>query len=171
MITMPMPTGLHKTAERGISLINTCILNFLIEKEGDTTTKEVEEYTGLNNISLQLVADLLKLMAKNKVLVIYTNGSIIANIETIKEIKEQSKTLLPNKHGKPWSEDDYVRLCTLKLEDVSDAEIGIKMNRTQKSVAMQATMIRKAYRLIPMIKRNPVIQEFAERFVSPNSKV
>ena len=76
--------------------------------------------------------------------------------------------MLPERYGKPWNEHEFETLAELQLGNISVTAIAKKMDRTTQSVSMQSSLLRKAYRLIPMIERNRTIRDFASIPVSPN---
>lgn len=161
------PGKFHHQVQRGLKKISHCIIDLIVRNDGETSLTHVEEYTGLNNISNTITADILIWMMKDDLIKI-ENDIITGNVEKLTKILEQAKTRLPSNHGKPWSEDDYVRLAELKLAKEDDPIIAKKMDRTEKSVAMQSTMLHKAYRLIPIIQKYETVREFVREPVSPN---
>ena len=158
----------HPQAAVGIKIINACITNFIIQEKGSTSVYAIEKYTGLKNISIHLVADLLKLMVANDIISIDRVGNIIGEMKTLTESLRQEKVHLPEKHKKLWTNGDYFRLAQLKMSGYSIELIAKNMNRTQQSVSMQATLLRKAYRLISLINENKLVRDFASIQVSPN---
>lgn len=151
-----------------IKIINLYILEIIVQNNGIVPLHVIEKLTGLNSISPYLVGDLIKMLVTTKLVTI--NDNIVnGDMEQLTKIIEQEKTHLPDNHGKPWSEDDIVQLSELKLQHQVNAIIAKKMDRTEQSVAMQATMIRKAYKLIPIIKRHKPVEVFASDFKSPNA--
>ncbi len=154
--------------EDGFKKVTHCIIDFMIKADGKSDLKTIEVYTGMHSISVGITADILHWMMRDKILKINNSGIVTGSVAHLSMIIEQNKTVLPHKHNKLWSEEDYIQLCELKLTGEHNHIIAKKMNRTEKSVGMQATLVRKAYRLIPIIERNNVIREFASNFVSPN---
>lgn len=161
----------HEQVERGLRKISHCIIDLIVKNDGEVPIELVEEWTGLKNVSLQITADILLWMSREGIIQINGNdesGIVSGDVEELTKILEQVKTNLPNNHGKPWSEMDYVILSELKLAETDDAIIAKKLDRTEKSVSMQATMLHKAFKLIPIIEKYETVREFVRTPVSPN---
>jgi hypothetical protein len=151
---------------RAIKLVHIELTEFLLKSNGLASVAKLEKFTGLNQVSLDLVANVLNSMKKDSIVDI-VGDVIICDIGKLKEIKEQGKTDLPPNHNKLWTDLDYVTLAECKLQKMPTCMIAEKLGRTEKSVEESATLLRKSYRLIPLIAKFPVIKEFCESFVSP----
>lgn len=159
----------HPKVQRAVDNICHCIIDLVVRHRGDVSMKKVEEATGMKNISVNFAADIIKYMAKEGIVEI-RSGRIVGNVAKLTMILEHEKTFLPAKHGKPWSEDEYVQLAELHKYGLSKTEIAKKMGRTVSSIDMQASLIRKAYRLIPIIEKHSIVRLFASVQKSPNPK-
>jgi len=159
----------HPQVERGLRVINLCIIDFLISQNGESNLDAVEKYTGLHHINTNIVADMIRFMVEEGSFIL-RNGKITASVAKLKLMVEQEKTLLPKRHCKLWSEEDYIRLSQLQIEKTPALEIANRMSRTEQSISMQSTLLRKAFRLIPIIENNSIVRDFASIQVSPNPK-
>jgi hypothetical protein len=156
--------------QKAIKLINLSIISFLISKKGVATIEEVEIFTDLNKVSINLVADLLKILEAEKH--IRLNGSVISSsVADLKKVMRDEQINLPSCHGNPWSAEDYVTLAELAMNGIPIFNIAKKMNRTEQSVRMQASLLRKAYKLIEIVKNNPIVLEFVKTTSFPNPVV
>ncbi len=160
----------HPQVEQAIKQITHCIIDLIIEHKGSVSLQIIEEYTGLKNISINFCADILRYMHSENIIEIQ-NGIVISSVGKLRHILEQEKPLLPAKHGQLWGENDYVKLAELSLSGVHLSIIAKKLDRTQNSVDMSATLIRKAYKLIPIIQKYTTVKNFASKQISLNSKV
>jgi len=162
-------TRVNPKVKRGILLINLCILELVIKKNGKVSFIELEEHTGLKDISLYFLADLLKVLCAHKLL-IKDGDFFTGNVAELTKVVAQEKTALPENHNKLWSEKECIQLAELKMQDESNDSIAVKMGRTESSVSITCTMLRKAYRLIPIINNNKTVLEFVKIPVGPNPK-
>lgn len=160
---------LHPKVQRAMDNIMHCIIDMVVRYRGQISVSQIEKLTGLKSIGVYITADILKYMAKQGLIEI-RGGYIWGSVAKLTEIKEQAKTNLPLKHNKLWEEDDYVVLCEKMIAKENVDEIAKSMNRTTKSVRKQATALRKAYKLIPIIERHSVVRSFASKQKSPNPK-
>lgn len=152
---------LHPQINSAMILITLCILEYIIIKDGKVTVKSLEDHTQLKSVSLYLLADILKILTENNIISIQ-NDIIYADIDKLNEIVEQEKIKLPAKHNMLWEDKELINLASMKIKEMSVKEIAKKLNRTEKSITYQTTLLRKAYRMIPLIEKNNVIKEFAE---------
>jgi len=157
----------HPKIQRAVDSIVRCVIDLVVRYKGDISIKKVEEVTGMRNISTSFTADIIRYMAKEGVVEIRSNR-IVGSVAKLTQILEQEKTLLPDNHGKPWSETDIIRLAEMKMDQMSNYIIGQKLERTEQSVQMQTSILRKSFRLIPVIERNKVVRDFVSITKSPN---
>ncbi len=167
---LPSKDTFHPKVQRAVDNICRCVIDLVVRHKGDVSIKLVEEHTGLKNISTQWTADILRFMAKEGVIEIRKNR-VVGSVAKLTQIIEQEKTKLPKNHGKPWSEDDYVRLAERKISGNDMFTIAKLLKRTESSVQMQCSLLRKAFRLIPIIEKNKVVRDFVSTPKSPNPKV
>lgn len=160
----------HPKIQRAVDSMIHCIIDLVVKYKGEISIKRVEEVTGMRNISSQFTADIIRYMSKEGVIEI-RNERIRGSVATLTEVLEQAKTRLPKNHGKPWSEDDMVRLAELRLDKLTNSDIAIKLERTEQSIQMQCSLLRKSFRLIPIIERNKVVREFVSVTKSPNPEI
>ncbi len=143
----------------------------MVKEKGVTTLSKIESHTGLNNISATLTADFLMLLKQEDIIVIdRTNGAwnVIADVAKLTQIKEQVKTPLPRNYGKPWSDNDVLIMCELHYNGSHPHQIGLKLERTENSISMALSILRKAYKWMPLIKKYAVVRHVASEKVSPN---
>lgn len=145
-----------------------CIIDFIVQENGETTLKRIGDYTGIKKICTELTVCLLKQLQSASILILRPDGTVLGSIAKLTRIIEQEKTTLPNNHGKPWSENDIVLLAELSEEGRIIPHIAKKLHRTESSVTMTTSTLRKAYRLIPIIEKYKVVRDFASKQVSPN---
>lgn len=155
--------------QRALDNIFGCIIDIVVGHKGEVSLQRVESITGLKKIGKTITADMIRYMVKEGIVELRGN-TIRGNIAKLTEILEQYKTNLPEKHGKPWSEDEYVQLAEMKLNKKDTAFIVSKLERTGKSVSMQMSLLRKAFRLIPIIERHKSVRDFVSVPASPNPK-
>jgi len=161
-----MLDGVHPKAKRGVKQICFCILDFVVLKEGAVSYKEMASYTGLKTFSKSVLADILAKMNQYEILKV-GNGLIQGDKLELLKIIPQPKTLLPENYGKPFSETDTLMLCELRLQDIPLFVIAQRLKRTEKSIDMQSSIIRKAGKMIPWVNKHSAIREFATTHVSP----
>lgn len=169
LVLLPSKDAFHPKIQRSIDNIVRCIIDLVVRYKGQVSLKRVESHTGLKNVSLNWTADIVRYMAKEGIIEI-RGTSIVGSVAKLTEIIEQAKTSLPKKHEKLWSENDYIKLSELQLDDRKKSAIAKLMGRTEHSINIQSTILRKAYRLIPIIERNKVVRDFASKPKSPNPK-
>lgn len=155
---------------KAVKLIKLSMVGFLIEKNGNTTVSEIESFIGIKNLSTDIVANLLKIMVNDGHIKI--NGSdITSSVANLKKIMRDEQIILPSCHGNPWSEADYIKIAKLQMDGVPINRISVLMNRTERSVSMQSTLLRKAYRLIEIVENNPIVSEFVKTTGHPKAEV
>lgn len=153
---------------KAIKAINLSIIMFIIHKKGKVTIDEVEKFTDIEKVSNDLVFNLLQIMANNGNIKIEGGTTITASVATLKKIMRDEKINLPSNYGHPWSEADYVKLAELSMEGVPIYEIAKTLNRTEQSVKQQCQLLRKAYKLIEIIKNYPIVLEFCKTSSFPD---
>lgn len=162
-----MAKEMHPKVARAMNNITNCIIDLIVRNRGEVFLQQIERYTGLNNISNTITADIIRWMVKDNIIRL-ENDRVVGSVASLRKILEQSKTKLPAHHGKPWSEMDYILLSELGLAKTPMNIIAQKLGRTESSCEMAATLLRKAYRLIPLIKKDKTVRDFASQQVSPN---
>lgn len=167
---MTREKNFHPQVGKAVKLIARCIIDLVIYHKGAVHLKIVEKHTGLNKISTNFTADILRFMHSENVIEI-NNNIVSGSVARLQRMIEQDKMLLPSSHGKLWEENDYIKLAELSLSGVHLSVVARKLNRTKNSVDMSATLIRKAYKLIPIIQKCTAVKDFASKQVSINSKV
>ena len=167
---MIVPEGLHLQVGRGYKLISFSIISFIIKERGKTTLGSIELHTGLGKAELSWAVDILLFLQKQGIVAIKGNR-VTASVAKLAQLKEQEKINLPDNFGKPWSEDDTNILCEMSLDKKHPHKIAIKLKRTENSILMQQTFLRKTGRVMPWITRNPAIKVVVEKFVSPNPDI
>lgn len=164
-----IPGGLSPKTERGYRIINNDIVGFIIKEKGDTSLGRIEEHTGLKEHNINTAADILVYL-HNQGIITIDSDRVIASVARLTHIQEQENTELPDNHNKLWTEDDTVILCELANAKKNNYKIAQKLRRTESSVSQQKSDLRKGFRMIPWIKRNPSIKKFCENPVGPNPK-
>ena len=157
----------HPKVRLAVDSMTRCIIDIIVRHKGVVYIKQMEDVTGLKHISKTFTVDMIRYMAKEGIVEI-RDDKIIGNVPKMTQILEQQKTRLPDNHGKPWSEMDYVRLAQMMIDKRGIRFIAPILKRTERSVQMQVTLLRKAYRLIPMIERNKALRDFLSEPASPN---
>ena len=152
--------------KRNIKNISYLLIDYIVKKKGQTTLEEIENYSGLTCVTRDLTANLLRLLAKGGLIRIH-KGVIIADVDRLKKVKEQTKTKLPENHNKLWSEEEYVKLAEMYFEERTWAEIAIELKRTEGAVKIMVQNLRKTKEFIPIIERHAVVRAFVNVEVSP----
>lgn len=148
----------HPKAAYGIRIIEECILDFIQEKK-TATFAEIEHHVGLQKISLDIVVNLLKILMDEKLITI-TNARVMANKDAIAIYKKKNSVLVPKKHHRIWSDEEYVDLALMKMNQNEIGKIAKFLGRTVQSVNMQLCMLRKAVALMPLIEKNEIMKKF-----------
>jgi len=155
---------------KAIKLINLSIIEFIVSRKGKTTITELEEFINIKELSTDLVANLLKILVKENNLKI-DGDKLIGSVANLKKIMRDEQISLPSCFGHPWSEDDYIELSRLQMDGIPVHNIAAKMKRTEQSVRMQSSSLRKAYKLIPIVKNNPIVLDFVKTTSFPNVNI
>jgi len=155
---------------KAVKLVNLSIIEFIVRKKGVTTIEDLEEFIGIKALSADLVANLLKILIKDNHLNMRGNN-ITGSVANLKKVMRDEQIILPAYYGHPWSEDDYVKLATLHMNGLPVHNIAKKMKRTEQSVRMQSSLLRKAYKLIEIVKNNPIVLEFVKTTSFPNVNI
>jgi|GEM_PF-4251291 len=162
-------TKLNPQVERAFRSICINIVNFILTKKGKTTLAEIEAHTGLHNINTALVANILQLMSESGTVSIF-ESDVSASVVRLEQYLKDNKATLPSEYNKLWTDKEYVALAKFKLLGTDNKSIAKELNRTTKSVEMQQTLLRKAYRLISIIEKNSIVKEFASISTTPKPR-
>lgn len=165
--------NIHVRVKLGIRIINDCILNFIIENNGKTTFKKIEKHTGLNEISNELVAQILTYFIKKKLIKIVSKTTIAGNVANLKEyqeyIRSKNRSHYPDKHGMAWHKTDLIEIAGLYNKGYNLNQIGKVLGRTPTACYHEMHLIRKAHTLVPLLNNN-TIKTFVNQGNTPSSK-
>lgn len=153
---------------KAIKAINLAIIMFIIHKKGKVSIDEIEEFTDIQKVSHDLVFNLLQIMVQENSIKIEGGVTISASVATLKKIMRDEKINLPANYGHPWSEADYVMLAELSMKGIPIYEIAKTLKRTEQSVKQQCQLLRKAYKLIEIVKNYPIVLEFCKTSSFPD---
>lgn len=170
ILDFPENRKLSPGTANGIRLINLDIIQNLVNMKGKMPLALLESKIGLQSINPTMINSLLIVMRSNK-LVFMEHGIVYAmDIKKLMLVIEQEKTVLPENHNKLWSEAHIITTCEMKIAKRSNREIAKTLKRTQNSVCLQWTHLKKGYMLIPVIKNNKVVLEALEMAIkdTPN---
>lgn len=152
---------------KAVKAINLAMIMFIIHNKGFVSVEEVEVFTDLKKVSNDIVAGLLGILVKEKKITI-TDGMIHASVTTLKKIMRDEQIKLPAHYGHPWSDADYIKLAELSVKGTPVFTIAKELKRTEQSVITQSQLLRKAYKLIELVKNNPIVLEFVKTSSFPN---
>jgi len=153
---------------RGVTGISLHILQLVIKRKGKVLLLDIEKNTKLNCISTGTTAGFIKLLMKEKLLKI-SNGYVLGNVKELMIFTAKEKTNLPGNHNKLWSDEEIELMCELKLQEVANSVIAIKIKRTERSVRKKCNAIQNAFDLIPLMKRSKAVHDFASMKISPKT--
>jgi len=155
---------------KAVRLINLAIIEFIIRKDGVTSVEALEEFISIKELSTDLVANLLKILVEDGYIEVVGNV-ISGSVAGLKKIMRDEQIALPGCYGHPWSEDDFIELSEMQMKGIPVHNIAKKMKRTEQSIRLQASSLRKAYKLIEIVKRNPIVLEFVKTTSFPNVNI
>ncbi len=157
---------IHKQVKRSFVIIQNCVVDFIISKDGHATFEEVEKHTGLDNINVNLTASVLGHM-NDAGLVKVTRQGITGNVKKLQKIRKFEEVHLPPRYNSFWSDNDIVKMATMYVAGKTNMQIAQELERTPNAIGMKMGLARQAYNLIPLIKENKNVRLMASIQVSP----